>query len=231
VAYPTAVPSDATSWPRGLWRLFEGASVRTLSRGDYLYFPDDSATSVFLVRSGALRLARLLDSGREMNLDIAGPGEVLGEAAALGESWRSGLAQALCPTHVAGVSAAWIAAAAESNAGLALELAHIVLERGRRIEKRAAQNLSWGCRRRLGALLLELADRFGAAGTSGRSLGVRLTHEDMARFIGAARETVTPLLVGLRTEGAIAYDRQSLVIRDISGLGRDGNEDSHTSVR
>jgi CRP/FNR family cyclic AMP-dependent transcriptional regulator len=205
--------------------------VRTLGRGDYLYLPDDSATHVFLVRSGALRLARLLDSGRELNLDLAGPGEIVGEAAALGESWRSGLAQALCPTQVAGVSTAWISAATENNAVLALELAHIVLERGRRIEKRAVQNLSWGCRKRLGALLLELADRFGAAGSGGRSLGVRLTHEDMARFIGAARETVTPLLVGLRTEGAIAYDRQSLVIRDISGLRRDGSENSLASGR
>jgi CRP-like cAMP-binding protein len=43
---------------------------------------------------------------------------------------------------------------------------------------------------------------------------VRLTHEEIARFIGAARETVTPLLVRLRAEGVIAYDRRSLVIRD-----------------
>jgi CRP-like cAMP-binding protein len=220
LSYPTALPSDTTTWPRGLWRLFEGASTRTLSRGDYLYLPDDSATAIFLVRSGALRLGRILDGGRELNLDIAGPGEIVGEGAALGESWRTGVAQALGPTQVAQIPGPWVSAAAETNPTLGLELAHIVLERSRRIERRAVQNLSLGCRERLSALLLELADRFGSAGVAGRSLGVRLTHEDIARFISAARETVTPLLVCLRTEGAIAYDRQSLVIRDVSGLRR-----------
>jgi len=167
-------------------------------------------------------LARLLDSGRELNLDIAGPGEIIGEGGVFGESCRHGLAQTLAPTLVARVPSAWLASAAEGDAGIALELTQIILERRLRMESRTVQNLSWGCGQRVGALLLELAERFGSLTPSGRNLGVRLTHEDVARFIGAARETVTPLLVSLRSEGVISYDRRNLIIRDPGRLREKG---------
>jgi CRP/FNR family transcriptional regulator len=90
----------------------------------------------------------------------------------------------------------------------------VVSERSRRIEARALENALGDCRRRLSSVLLELADRFGADEAGDRRLGVRLTHEDLARLIGAARETVTPLLGELRTAGILHYDRRRLLIHD-----------------
>jgi CRP/FNR family cyclic AMP-dependent transcriptional regulator len=208
------LPVPPARFTRALERLFEGASLRSHSRGDYLYLPDDPANAVFLVRSGAVRLARFLDSGRELNLEIAGPGEIVGEAAIFGEAWRLGLAQVLCPSQVARIPATWVLASLDHDTAVARDLAQVLFDRAGRMERRSLQNLSWGCRERLGALLLELSERFGSGTGGGQTLGLRLTHEDLARFIGAARETVTPLLVSLRMEGAISYDRRSLVIRD-----------------
>jgi CRP/FNR family transcriptional regulator len=203
-----------TPWPRGLTRLFEGATFRNYARGEYLFLPDDPSNTVFLIRSGAVRLARIFDSDRELNLDIAGPGEIVGESALLGEAWRVGLAQALCPSLIARVPSAWVVSSLENDPSIGRELAHVVFERAARMERRTLQNLAWGCPERLGALLMELSQRFGSPTSTGQSLGVRLTHEEIARFIGAARETVTPLLVRLRAEGVIAYDRRTLTIRD-----------------
>jgi CRP/FNR family transcriptional regulator len=214
----TVAPSASYPRPaigrRVLWRLFEGATNLGYSRGDYLYLPDDPSNAVFLVRSGAVRIARLLDSGRELNIEIAGPGELVGEAAVFGESWRLGLAQVLCPSQIARIPSSWVLSTLENDPAVARELGQVLFERSVRMERRTLQNLSWGCRARLGALLLELAERFGSGSAEERRLLLRLTHEDLARFIGAARETVTPLLVSLRSEGAISYDRRSLVIRD-----------------
>jgi CRP/FNR family transcriptional regulator len=219
ITQSASFPRPPASSPRALWRLFEGASLRSYGRGDYLYLPDDPSNAVFLVRSGAVRIARLLDSGRELNLEIAGAGELVGEAAVFGETWRVGLAQVLSPAQIARVPSAWVLSTLESDPAVARELAQVLFERAHRMERRTLQNLSWGCRERLGALLLELADRFGSGSGEEKRLGLRLTHEDLARFIGAARETVTPLLVSLRSEGAISYDRRSLVIRDPRRLG------------
>jgi CRP/FNR family transcriptional regulator, cyclic AMP receptor protein len=203
-----------------LRRCWDGTLPMELERGDYLYLPGDPARSVFLMRSGSVRLGRLLDSGGELSLDVVGPGELLGEDAALGAPRRLGLAQALEKVRVSPLPVPVMEAALARSPDLAVALARISVERRRRLEDRAVESAFGDCRRRLSRLLLDLADRFGTQDVDGRRIAVRLTHEDLARFIGAARETVTPLLVQLRNEGTIDYDRRRIVIRDSQGLRR-----------
>jgi CRP-like cAMP-binding protein len=183
-------------------------------RGDYLFLPGDPARSVFLLRSGWVRLGRLLDSGGELTLDVAGSGEIVGEEAVFGESPRVRLAQALAPVTAAPLPVPALQTALARSPELALGLSRVVWERGRRLEARAVESSFADCRRRLCRTLLDMADRFGVDEAGGRSIAVRLTHEELARLIGAARETVTPILVALRREGAIAYDRTRILIRD-----------------
>jgi CRP-like cAMP-binding protein len=193
--------------------LWQSATTLELARGDYLYLPGDPAGSVFLVRSGFLRLGRLTESGAELALDVAGPGEIVGEGAVLGEPQRSQLAQCLTAVRAAPLAAAAVEAALDQAPRLALCLARRAAQRSRRIEARSAVNVLGDCRQRLARLLLELAERFGADEARGRRIRARLTHEDLARLIGAARETVTPILCEWRARGAIDYDRRALVVR------------------
>jgi CRP/FNR family transcriptional regulator len=215
VSSPLRLPFAPSSEPfarlRSCW---SGTIPLRLQRGDYLYLPGDPSRSVFLVREGFVRLARLLDSGRELTLDVAGPGDIVGEEAVMGEARRTSLAQALQPARVSPLPAATLESLLDRSGPLALALARVVSERSRRIEARALENALGDCRRRLSSVLLDLADRFGADEGAARRLGVRLTHEDLARLIGAARETVTPLLGKLRKVGILAYDRRRLLVRD-----------------
>lgn len=173
---------------------------------------------MFLVQQGFARIARLLDSGGELTLDIAGPGDLIGEIAAFGEKRRAGLAQAIEPLRVLSLPAAALESAARRHPELALELAHVLAERAARLEARAALNALGDCRARLAGVLIELAERFGQREVSGCRIGLRLTHQELARLIGAARETVTPLLVELRRQGTIDYDRRRILIRDRAAL-------------
>lgn len=199
-------------------RLWDRVPVQRLARGEYLYLPGAPAEAVFLVRSGSIRLARLFDSGTELTLELAGPGDLVGEGAALGESQRAELAQALEPAEAASLSAKIVELALRRNAGLALDLARIVLKRQRCREARVAESTVGECRRRLASVLLHLCDRFGVDEDGGRRIALRLTHEDLARLIGAVRETVTPLLLSFRKAGAIDYDRRRILIRDPKAL-------------
>jgi CRP/FNR family transcriptional regulator len=188
------------------------------ARGDYVYLPGDPARSVFLITSGWVRLARLLDSGGELTLDIAGPGEIFGEAVRFGETKRSRLVQALSPVVALPLPLPLFTAALETDEEFAPAFSQILWERGRRLEGRAVEGAFADCRRRLARALLDVADRFGVDDPAGRRITVRLTHEDLARLIGAARETVTPLLVSMRREGIIEYDRTRILIKDRTRL-------------
>jgi CRP/FNR family transcriptional regulator len=207
------VPAADARRPADLAPLWDRTRTLELARGAYLFLPGDPAQSVFLVRSGFLRLGRLTDSGAELALDVAGPGEIVGQEAVLGEAQRSQLAQALSAVRAALLPAAALEAALAQAPALALALARHGAARSRRLEARAALNALADCRRRLERVLLELAARFGCDERRGRRIVARLTHEDLARLIGASRETVTPILGEWRAAGLIDYDRRSIVVR------------------
>lgn len=197
-----------------LRRFWDGTIPVDVRRGEPLYMPGDPARSVYLLRTGSVRLSRLMPSGGELTVDVVGPGELIGERAALGWPRRLGLAQALEPAKASPLAASILESAAHRTPELALALARLASERQRRLEARAVVNAYGDCRQKLIGVLLEMAERFGTDEAEGRRIGVRLTHEELARLIGAARETVTPLLVALRRQGAIDYDRRSILLRD-----------------
>ncbi len=189
-------------------------------RGDYLFLPGDPARSIFLLRAGWVRIGRLLDNGGDLTLDVAGPGELVGEAALFGERQRIGLAQGLSDVVATPAPVSVLRAELRTDPAFALVVSQTVWRRSRRVEARAIDQAYADCAERLRHVLLELAERFGADEADGRRITVRLTHEDLARMIGAARETVTPLLVDLRRSGTIHYDRSRFVIRDLAALDR-----------
>jgi CRP-like cAMP-binding protein len=203
-----------------LRRFWDGTLPMELPRGDYLYLPGDPPRSVFLIRAGVVRVARLLDSGGELTVHIAGPGELVGERAVLGEMRRPGLAQALDRVKVSPLPVPILEAAALRHPELGLALARMAAERSSRFEARATLNAFADCHRRVCSVLLELAGRFGRREGRGWSIGVRLTHEELARLIGATRETVTPLLVNMRRDGLIDYDRRRIQVLDRDALER-----------
>lgn len=68
-------------------------------------------------------------------------------------------------------------------------------------------------RERLIANLRYVAERFSAEQQVNLySLGLRLTHEDIATLVGSTRETVSLELQKLRSAGAITYDREQFIV-------------------
>ena len=78
------------SVPRGLpWlELFEGKPARRLAAGASLFLRDDPVRSAFLVREGSVALVRTLESGVELTLHVAGPGEIVAGASLFAERYH-----------------------------------------------------------------------------------------------------------------------------------------------
>lgn len=75
----------------------------------------------------------------------------------------------------------------------------------------------------VGALLYELARRFGTPDEQGVRIGLAVTNEDLAGFCGASsRNSVNRILRGFREQGIVASGGHDgdLVVRDMDYLGR-----------
>lgn len=141
---------------------------------------------LWLLESGALRVASLSDVGRELVLDVLGPGQTAGEPVGVASPVTVHALRPcrLTPVHP-GAAADLLTARAHRAAALAADLAWLD------VRSRVARRLD------------DLADRFGQATEGGRLILLPLTQDDVAALAGTTRESANRALRFLVAEGAI----------------------------
>jgi CRP-like cAMP-binding protein len=103
-----------------------------------------------------------------------------------------------------------------AGAWLVRAMAQAVADR----ELSAAIALEPRLERRLILKLRQLADRWGRVTPEGVRLDLRVTHQELADMVGAARESVTVAFGRLQDQGEIELRRRTVIIRRMDDQGR-----------
>jgi CRP-like cAMP-binding protein len=176
---------------------------RDIAAGAYLFRQNDRASGIFQVISGQLRLERHSEDGRQITLQVAGPGGFLAEASLFGDRYHCD-ALALKPTQVRVFPKQdllrAIAADPTSGEGLLAHMARQLQDLRLRAELRSVRS----AKRRVMLYVEHIADSDGIACLPG-------TLQDTAADLGLTREAFYRTVAVLEKEGAIA--RQGTVIR------------------
>ncbi|MEP6701125.1 MAG: Crp/Fnr family transcriptional regulator, partial [Bacteroidota bacterium] len=107
----------------------------------------------------------------------------------------------------------------EKKPGLAIKYSKQVGEKLRRAEFRLLGMLNKDVRSRLLAFFYHLAIMDGYDGSSASySIDNFLTHDDIAKLIGSARQTVTTFINQLEEEGLLKISRKKILIPDFKKL-------------
>ena len=101
---------------------------------------------------------------------------------------------------------------------IVLQVTRLMGFRRQRIERRLKALLFRSNRDRLVYLLLELGAKYGKPCPEGLSLGIRLSHQDMASMIGSTRETVTVLLGELQYARSLIVKRRQIILTNLEQL-------------
>jgi CRP-like cAMP-binding protein len=176
--------------------------------------------SVYVTRSGRVRLFQRAADGHEVTVERLDPGHLFGVTALFGSQAVEGMiAQAETDVEVCVVQerrfldlvAHWPKALLE----VAIRLGVRVLPGDEGIARLSAR----GARARLARVLYELAREASESQPGG---GLRLRgvprHTDLARQIGASRETVTRMLARLEEDGYIRRFGRQIVVPDMQRL-------------
>ncbi len=141
---------------------------------------------LWLVASGALRVAQVSHEGHELILDVLGPGGCAGEPPGIASPVTI---RALRPCRLAPISPR---AAAD-----------LLVARTHRAEALAAE-LAWlDVRSRIERRLCDLADRFGRPVEGGRLILLPLTQDEVAALAGTTRESANRALRALVADGVV----------------------------
>ena len=196
---------------------------RSLQAGQVLVPEGQRPPSIWVVEAGALSLGMTTRSGTRILLDIAGPGDVVGEQALIDlddphapveDGPPLPECRALTATRVLDLSPTDVANALGRDAALSEWFATSLARRVINLHRSLARGLSLRLPDRTLDLLLALSSRtFGSPSDLSDRVGVPLTQEDLAAMLGVTRESVNRALRGLERAGAIRRVGRSYTVR------------------
>jgi CRP-like cAMP-binding protein len=185
---------------------------------EYIFMEGDAAIWFCLVRAGRVKIIKHSKGGRDVVLELLGPGEPFGGVAVIEQRPYPASAQATEPSVILKIPQDPIVALAERYPSVIKELAFLI---GRRLRAAHASVKSLALDPadvRLAAALLKLAEREGTKGPRGLTLPFHLTRQSLADMAGTTVETTIRVVSRWLKNGVVLEDSNRLVLKDLQTL-------------
>jgi CRP-like cAMP-binding protein len=193
-------------------RLAEVSSLRSYGRGEAIFSEGDPSDFLHTIVKGRAKIVKLLASGKEVILEIFGPGDPIGAVVAYEGRPYPATALALEPTTCLLVKRAAFFALLERHPTLVrsfiLGLTQRIVELTRRIPEVSGGRVET----RFAHLFLKLGSGMGIARSEGTFIPMPLTRQDLADLTGTTVETCIRIMSRWGKEGLVRTDRDGFVL-------------------
>lgn len=170
----------------------------------------DLSDSMYVITEGEVKVYCNDDSGKEVILNILGPGEYFGEIALVDEQPRSASVMTLTPTKVMMISKANFKKWLNENPDMSFNLIRALTKQVRALTDSVKNLALMDVYGRVAHTLLDLAEDEDGI----KVVKQKLTHQDIANMVGASREMVSRILKDLSTGGYITVDKKYIIINE-----------------
>jgi CRP-like cAMP-binding protein len=187
--------------------------------GEYIYMPNDSAKSLYIIESGRVKVAYYNNDGVEVTKSLLREGEVFGEIILAGEQTRTDFAQSMeNNTRICAIEWQSFQQMMREDANLSLRVVKWMGFRLNKMERKIEALIFKDARERIVEFLLDAAAFKGKQVGTEWMIKTKLTHSDIAALTATSRQTVSEVLNDLRREDQIYFERGKILIRDISKI-------------
>lgn len=196
--------------PRSLKaRIVQMAVTHRLDTEELLFSKGDPGEALFGILSGAVRISITSADGKEVVLNIAGPGEVFGEIALLDGQARSADATATMPTELVMIRRSEFQEYLRAEPQLSVHMLTLLCQRLRSSNEQIEDVAFLSLPARLAKKLLNLTSGIGNPAAE-----INLPQHKIAQMVGGTRESVNKHLQRWRREGWIDLRRSTIVVLD-----------------
>ncbi|HEX6715245.1 MAG TPA: Crp/Fnr family transcriptional regulator [Thermoleophilaceae bacterium] len=196
------------------------AVQRHFERGATLMHQDEIPGRVIVIERGHAKVTLLAEDGKEIVLAFRGPGDVLGEVAALGGEPRSATVRALEPVDALALAAGDFESLLEAHPRIALVVLRVVIARLKESNRQQFEFAAYQTLGRVARRIVELAERFGEPHDGGVRIALGISQEELAGWAGASREATSKALHDLRAMSLIETERRHITVRSVEELRR-----------
>ena len=210
-----------------LGALAELTFSRTFDKGQFIILAEESGDTLFIIRSGQVKVSLIHEDGKEFILSLLSEGEVFGELSLLDSRPRSANVTAMVQTELMMLTRSDFLHLVGRVPQIAVSLLAELASRLRRTDDQVEGLALFDVHHRVAKTLLRMAEDGGQTSPEGILIRRRPTHQELANMAGTTRETGTRALKQLQDDGYIRISgRQILILSDPTILIRPAaNED------
>lgn len=190
----------------------------TLRRGSTVYSTTDAPLYAYLLVNGAVQTGHIDGNGKHVIYALIQPGQIFGELGVCVPGSREERCDVTEYSSIVAIPASRLREILQQNAAVAFAMLTLCGRWRRTMTRRLESVLFQSTRHRVIRLLRELAQIGGIPDGDGIKIHLALSHQDLGRFIGVSRETITITLGQLRSEGLIRMDRRRIVLTQPDAL-------------
>ncbi|MDP3941057.1 MAG: Crp/Fnr family transcriptional regulator [bacterium] len=190
-----------------------------VKKGAILFNTGDPLGRLYLIKEGFIKIYRLSEEGRETTSYLLGPGQLLGIRTLLSKDDRTlHAAEAVTALKVQTISRKDAFDRILNDPEILIELLQAYRDRLALTEKKFESFIYASTTPRVAIFLADCAEKFGKTVGKEIEIGLELTHQRIAEFVGAFRETVTLSLHRLENEGIIRVNRGRVTVLSLQRL-------------
>lgn len=190
-----------------------------VKKGTVLFNSGDPLSGIYFIKSGFIKLYRVSDDGRDTVIYLTGSGNLLGLRALISKDARAHhYTEALTDCQIINMTREELFQILSAHPEHLVDLGYAFIERLNHAERRVEGFISSDTKERIANFLLDITLRFGKKSGNNILLPLPLTHQRIAEFVGAYRETVTLAVNELEEMGVIKNQRGKITIINLNKL-------------
>jgi len=192
----------------------QSSRIRALEKGEILFSQTDPADTVYIVRSGCIAIFLATLEGRELVINEMHAGDCFGELSLITDQPRSTGALARQSSEVISIPRDIFLKGLEAEPELMRRVLETTALRLRVSSERESALAFLDSSARIAKVLLQLDQQADDEGV------INVTQEDLAQYVGLARQTVAQTLGEWRRVGWVETGRVRIVVKDREALER-----------
>jgi CRP/FNR family transcriptional regulator len=182
-------------------------------RGALLFVEGQPTRGLFIICSGQAKLYINSAEGQSLTLRMVEPGEVLCLSSLIADEPYPVTAETLCPSQVGFLPRLSFLQLMRAHPDVSLRVAkHLSMEVSKAWQQTRMLALAPDTHAKLTEFLFAWAVKHGQATPDGLRITLHMTHEEIARNIGASRESVSRILSDWKQRGIILVSGGTLTI-------------------